>query len=111
MTMHDSSISSANFGSFFRSSAPSSAKETRCPTPMAKAKGEHLARIDNVKLLMTFEMCKAVALVGTSNVLKYTRHCSEREGIGGGGSSVLGGAVQRTRMIKKYFSVKQNMFI
>ena len=78
---------------------------------MAKAKGEHLARIDNVKLLMTFEMCRAVALVGTVKVFKYARHCSERKGIGGGGSSVPGGAVRRTRMIKKFFSVKQNRFI
>ena len=86
MTVHGSSISSANFGSFFHSSAPSGVKEMGCPRPMAKAKGEHLTRIDNVKLLMTFEMCKAVALVGIANILKYARHCSEREGIGGGGS-------------------------
>ena len=70
--------------------------------PGAKAKGEHLARIDNVRLLMTFEMCKAVALVGTANILKYARHCSGREGIGRSGSSVPWEAVRRIRNIKKF---------
>ena len=56
------------------------------------AKGEHLTRIDNERLLITFEMCKTVALVGTTNVLKNARRCSEREGTGGDGSSVPGGA-------------------
>ena len=74
------------------------------------AKGEHLARMDNERLLITFEMCKAVALVGTTNVLKYTRQCSGRKGIGGGGSSVPGGAARRIRKIKN-FSIKQNRFI
>ena len=59
---------------------------------------------------MTFEMCKVVALVGTTNVLKYARRCSGREGIGGGGSSVPGGAARRIRKIK-IFNIKQNIFI
>ena len=67
------------------------------------AKGEHLARIDNERLLITFEMCKAVALVGTANVLKNARRYSEREGTGGDGSSVPGGVAQRIREIKKNF--------
>ena len=110
-TVQGSFISSANFGSFFRSSTPRGAKETGCLRQMAEAKGEHLARIDNVKLLMTFEMCRVVALVGTAKVFKYARRCSDRKGIGGGGSLVPGGAMRRTRMIKKFFSVKQNRFI
>ena len=74
---------------------------------MAKAKGEHLMRIDNVKLLMTFEMCKAVALVGIANVLKNVRRCSEREGTGGDGSSLPGGAARRIREIKKKILLKK----
>ena len=110
MIVHGFSISSASFGSFFRNSAPSGAKETGRPMPGAKAKGEHLARIDSVRLLMTFKMCKSVALVGTANVHKYSRRCSGRAGIGGGGSSVLVGVALRIRKIKN-FSIKQNRFI
>ena len=72
------------------------------------AKGEHLARIDRERLLITFEMCRAVALVGTANVLKNVKRCSGREGTGGGGSSVPGGAVRRMReIIKSSFKAKQ----
>ena len=71
------------------------------------AKGEHLARMDNERLLITFEICKAVALVGIANVLKNARRCSGREGTGGGGSSVPGGAVRRMReIIKSSFKAK-----
>ena len=63
-------------------------------------KGEHLTRMDNERLLITFEICNSVALVGTANVLRYARHYSGREGIGGGGSSVPGGATRRIRKIK-----------
>ena len=72
------------------------------------AKGEHLAKIDRERLLITFEMCRAVALVGTASVLKNARRCSESEGTGGSGSSVPGGAVRRMReIIKCSFKAKQ----
>ena len=65
--------------------------------------------MDNERLLITFEICKAVALVGTTNVLKNARRCSERKGTGGGGSSVPGGAVRRIKeVIKCSFKAKQN---
>ena len=74
-----------------------------------RAKGEHLARIDKERLLITFEMCRAVALVGTANVLKNAKRCSGREGTGGGGSLVPGGAVRRmSEIIKCSFKAKQN---
>ena len=75
------------------------------------AKGEHLARMDNKRLLITFEICKVVALVGTANVLKNARCCSRREGTGGGGSSVPGGAARRIREIKKKILLKHNRLI
>ena len=72
------------------------------------AKGEHLARMDNERLLITFEICKVVALVGTANIFKNARRCSGREGTGGGGSSVPGGAARRIREIKNFsFRAKQ----
>ena len=73
------------------------------------AKGEHLARIDRERLLITFEMCRAVALVGTANVLKNAKRCSGREGTGGGGSSEPGGAGRRmSEVMKCSFKAKQS---
>ena len=73
------------------------------------AKDEHLARIDRERLLITFEMCRAVALVGTTNVLKNAKHCSGREGTGGGGSSEPGGAGRRmSEVMKCSFKAKQS---
>ena len=69
------------------------------PKPKAKANDEHLVRMDRVRLLITFEMCKAVAFVGTANVLRNAKRCSGREGTGGGGSSVAGGAARRLKEI------------
>ncbi len=43
-----------------------------------------------------------MALVGTANVFKYVRRWCGREGIGGGGSSVPGGAARRIKLIKKF---------
>ena len=72
------------------------------------AKGEHLTRIDRERLLITFEMCRAVALVRTASVLKNARRYSESEGTGGGGSSMPGGVVRRMReIIKSSFKAKQ----
>ena len=73
------------------------------------AKGKHLARIDRESLLITFEMCRAVALVGTANVLKNAKRCSGREGTGGGGSSEPGGAGRRmSEVMKCSFKAKQS---
>ena len=70
VTVQGYSISSASFKSFFHSSAPRGAKKTGHPRLMARAKDEHLARMDNDKLLITFKMCRAVALVGIARVFK-----------------------------------------
>ena len=50
-----------------------------------------------------------MALVGTANVLKNAKRCSERDGTGGDGSSVPEGAVRRIKEIIKYsFPTEQN---
>ena len=50
-----------------------------------------------------------MALVGTANVLKNAKRCSDRDGTGGEGSSVPGGAVRRIKEIIKYsFPTEQN---
>ena len=50
-----------------------------------------------------------MALVGTASVLKNAKRCSERDGTGGGGSSVPEGAVRRIKeIIKCSFQAEQN---
>ena len=47
--------------------------------------------------------------MGTANVLKNAKRCSDRDGTGGEGSSVPGGAVRRIKEIIKYsFPTEQN---
>ena len=52
-----------------------------------------------------------MALVGTANVLKNAKRCSERDGTGGGGSSVPEGAVRRIKEIIKCSSQAEQNYL
>ena len=86
MNAHGLSKISAIFGFLLRSLTPFGIYKNRFPKPIGEEKGEHLARIDSVKLLMTFEMWRVVALVETTSIFKKFKQCSERAGIRGGDS-------------------------
>ena len=80
---HGFSKISAIFGFFLRSSTPFGMYKNEFPKPIGEATREHLTRIDSIKLLMAFEMWRAIALVGTESILKKFKRCSGRARIGG----------------------------
>ena len=78
--------------------------KSRFPKSIGEVKGEHLTRINSIRLLITFKMWRVVTLVGTASIFKKFRRCSERAGIGGGGSSEPEEATRRRKRVKRDFN-------